>query len=293
MNKRVLTRASGDPDSLVELLSARLGVDARQAKAWITAGSVYVGGKRIAAPCAVAIGDKLTVFIAAPAAPTSVPTIIHQDDWMAVLDKPPGMASQAEVRQRSAALDAFALRTFGPDARMLHRLDKEASGLVLFALVPRALAPLQAALESGAIDRRYVALVDGELRGEGTIRLRIARHPEDRRLRAALPENAPAGEVASSHYRSLAHATWKGRHLSALELTLETGRTHQLRVHLSAHGHPIVGDNAYRGPAFQRLCLHAHALEVPHPRDGDRLRLSAPLPESFATLVPGLTRPFT
>ena len=293
MKKRVLTRAAGDPESLVELIAVRLGVERRQAKAWIDAGSVYLGGTRVGAAAAVAVGDRVTVFVVPPPAPGTDPIVIHRDEWIAVLDKPAGMPSQGEVSQRAVALDAFAWRHLGPGARMLHRLDKEASGLVLFALEARAQAPLQRALAAGEIDRRYVALVDGELRGDGAIRLRIARHATDRRLRAALPENAPAGESACSRFRSLARATWKGRPLTAVELTLETGRTHQLRVHLSATGHPIVGDAAYGGPPFERMCLHAHALELPHPRDGTRLRLSAPMPKSFAALVPGLTRPFT
>jgi 23S rRNA pseudouridine1911/1915/1917 synthase len=293
MKKRVLTRASGDPDSLVELLAARLGVERRQAKAWIDAGSVYIGGTRVAAPSPVAVGARVTVFVVAPSVSATEPVVVHRDEWIAVLDKPAGMPSQGEVSHRAGALEAFARRHLGPGARMLHRLDKEASGLVLFALETRAQAPLQQALLAGEIDRRYVALVDGDLHGDGTIRLRIARHPSDRRLRAALPENAPAGESACSRYRSLARASWNGRPLTAVELTLETGRTHQLRVHLSARGHPIVGDTAYGGPPFERMCLHAHALELPHPRDGQRLRLSAPMPKSFAALVPSLTRPFT
>jgi 23S rRNA pseudouridine1911/1915/1917 synthase len=293
MKKRVLTRASGDPDSLVDLLTLRLGVDARQAKAWIYSGGVYVGGSRVTVEANVAVGDRITVYLGDPTSAAAVPTVVHQDKWIAVLDKPAGMPSQAEKSRSSGALDAFAQRAFGAGARMLHRLDKEASGLVLFSLDNRALPTLQAALEAGEIDRRYVAVVDGDLRGEGTIRLRIARHPTDRRLRSALPENAPAGEPACSRYRTLAHAAWEGRPLTAAELRLETGRTHQLRVHLSARGHAIVGDAAYGGPAYERMCLHAHALELSHPRDGQRLRLSAPIPESFGRLVPGLTHPFT
>src|SRR5437763_5855891 len=130
MKKRVLTRASGDPGSLVELLAARLGVERRQAKAWIDAGSVYIGGARVAAAASVAVGDRVTVFVAPPPAAGSDPIVIHRDEWIAVLDKPAGMPSQGEVSQRSGALEAFAQRLLGPGARMLHRLDKEASGLV-------------------------------------------------------------------------------------------------------------------------------------------------------------------
>jgi 23S rRNA pseudouridine1911/1915/1917 synthase len=293
MKKRVLTRASDDPASLVELLSRRLDVDAGHAEACIHAGGVYIGNSRVTIDADVAVGDRITVYLGDLGSAAAVPTVVHQDKWIAVLDKPPRMPSQAEKSRSSGTLEAFAQRAFGSSARMLHRLDKEASGLVLFSLDDRALPTLQAALQSGEIDRRYVAIVDGDLRGEGSIRLRIARHPTDRRLRAALPENAPAGESACSRFRTLAHATWQNRPVTATELTLETGRTHQLRVHLSARGHAILGDTAYGGPAYERMCLHAYVLELPHPRDGKRLRLSARLPESFGTLVPGLTHPFT
>src|SRR5258707_5685337 len=125
MKKRVLTRASGDPDSLVELLAARLGVERRQAKAWIDAGSVYIGGPGVAAPSPVAVGARVTVFVVAPSVSATDPIVVHRDEWIAVLDKPAGMPSQGEVSHRAGALEAFAWRHLGPGARMLHRLDKE------------------------------------------------------------------------------------------------------------------------------------------------------------------------
>jgi 23S rRNA pseudouridine1911/1915/1917 synthase len=81
--------------------------------------------------------------------------------------------------------------------------------------------------------------------------------------------------------------------VTAVELWLETGRTHQIRVHLWSIEHTIVGDAAYGGPPFERMCLHAYALELRHPRDGRPIRVSAPVPDPFARLVPGLTSPFT
>jgi 23S rRNA pseudouridine1911/1915/1917 synthase len=290
MKKRVLTRAIGDPEALIDLLAARLSLSTAAVHDLVDSGAVYVGRERAAGPCSVAVGDKIVVHTDGAAPPSPI-VFVHRDDWIAVVDKPAGMPSQAEPSQRSGALDVQVQRLVGGAARLMHRLDKEASGLVLFAL--RAYAPLQQALTDGAIDRRYLAIVDGELRGEGTIRLRIARHATDRRLRAPLPEHAPAGEPACSHYRVLAHATSGERSFTAVELRLETGRTHQLRVHLSGIGHPIVGDRSYGGSTYERMCLHAYALELPHPRDGHPLRLHAPLPEPLLRRVPGLTSPFT
>ena len=214
---------------------------------------------------------------------------VHQDPWFVVVDKPVGLPSQAERSQSAHALDALVQRRFGDDVRLIHRLDKEASGLVLFARKPDARAPLQEALAAGEIERRYVAIVDGELRGDGDIRLRIGRHAKDTRLRAALPENAPAGEPAHTIYRALGHALHDGRPLTAVELRLETGRTHQLRVHLSALGHPLVGDAAYGGSPFARLCLHGYALALPHPLDRSPVRVQSPLPRDFGKLVPNST----
>jgi 23S rRNA pseudouridine1911/1915/1917 synthase len=293
MKKRVLSRAAHDPEPLIDLLCARLHVSPAEAHDLVDAGAVYVEGERVMQPRGIGVGQRLTVFAEAlPEAPPPL-TIVHRDDWIAVVDKPPGLPSQPERSQRAHALDLQAQRTLGHTARMMHRLDKEASGLVLFALRAPAHAPLQAALGAGGIDRRYLAIVDGELRGDGTIRLRIARHARDRRLRAALPEHAPAGEPALSRYRVLGHGCLHDRPISAVELQLETGRTHQLRVHLAGIGHPIVGDEPYGGPQFERLCLHAYLLELPHPSDGRRIRVSAPMPEAFSRLIPGLTSPFT
>ena len=296
MNKRVFTRALGDPEPLLELLVARTDLDRLQAQALLAVGGVYVGHERAVAPRPVAVGDKITIYMDGPGTDPAqaLPVrLVHRDQWIAVVDKPAGMPSQAERSQHARSLDAWAQHALGGAARLMHRLDKEASGLVLFATQASAYAPVQAALAAGAIERRYLAIVDGELRGDGTIALRIGRHARDRRLRAALPEHAPAGESARSRYRALATGAWLGRAVSAVELQLETGRPHQLRVHLAGIGHPIVGDVAYGGSAFARVCLHAYSLALPHPRDGRRLGVDAPLPPQFAALVPGLTSPVT
>jgi 23S rRNA pseudouridine1911/1915/1917 synthase len=291
MKKRVITRAVDDPGALIALLAARLSLSPAKVHALVDRGAVYVAGTRATSERAIAVGAKIVVFTDIATAPPRF-AFAYRDDWIAVVDKAAGVPSQAERSQRAGALEAQVQRLVGGAARMLHRLDKEASGLVLFALRERAFAPLQEALTAGAIDRRYVAIVDGELHGDGAIRLRIARHPSDRRLRTAVPEHATAGEPACSRYQVLAHATWRHRAITAVEMRLETGRTHQLRVHLRAIGHPIVGDMTYGGPAYERLCLHAYALELPHPSDRRRMRTHSPIPGPLVELVPSLTSPF-
>jgi 23S rRNA pseudouridine1911/1915/1917 synthase len=290
MKKRVFTRAPQDPEWLDALLSLRLALGLEEAQQLVTRGAVHVSGRRLIENERIAVGAKLIVFLdpCAPATEASL-TVAFQDQWLAIVDKPPGVATQAERSTSDQALDAQVQRQLGGEARMMHRLDKEASGLVLFALRQEARAPLQQSLEGGLVERRYVAIVQGVLQGEGTIRLRIGRHPSDSRLRAAFPVDAIAGEPASSRYRTLA----RHDNITAVELMLETGRTHQLRVHLAAIGHPLVGDVAYGGPARERLCLHAHDLALPHPRTRERVEAHSTLPPIFSKLVPGLTRPFT
>lgn len=291
--KRTLTVAAGDPETLGEWVSARLAVSAVEAAALCARGSVHVGGKRVKdASAGVTPGDKVIVFVAPDVAKIDI-VEAYRDAWLVVADKPAGMPCQGTRSGESASLQAQVCARW-PDARMMHRLDRDASGLVLFALVEQARKPLQDALERGRIERVYRALAAGRLDGEGRITLRIARDPRDPRRRVALPEQAPGGQPAASRWRALAH-TDAGRATGApdsdldrrghenvvtlLELALETGRTHQLRVHLAAIGHPIVGDRHYGGVAAERLWLHAHRLVLPHPRDGRRIEVSSPLPE--------------
>ena len=291
MKKRIFRRWANDPTDLRALLAARLGLSHDEVVELLARGCVYVGGERALASRSVGDGEQVTVHVAPALGAPSI-SIVYRDDDIAIVDKPPGLPSQAEPGQRAYSVEAAIERDLGREARLMHRLDKETSGLLLVALRASAYGPLQQAMATGAVDRRYVAISDGELHGEGTVRLRIGRHARDRRLRAALPENAPAGEPACTHYRVVGHGTHAGRAVTALSLALETGRTHQIRVHLSALRHPIVGDSAYGGPPFERLCLHASSLELPHPVTGRPVRARAPLPEELTRLVPSLTSLF-
>lgn len=293
MKKRILRRASNDPAQLRDLVVARLALSADEATDLIKRGSIYVGAQRRSDPLAhVAVGEKLTVHMT-PSIVAPPIVVVYRDADLAVVDKPAGLPSQAEPGQHAFSLAAAVARDLGPDARLMHRLDKDASGLVLVALDKSARAPLQQAMTEHTIDRRYLAIAHGNLVGDGSIRARIGRHATDQRQRSPLSENAAAGEPAATRYRVLAHGTLGGKAVTAVELRLETGRTHQIRVHLQSLDHPIVGDTAYGGPAFERMCLHAYALELPHPRTGRPIRVSAPVPDLFASLVPGLTTPFT
>jgi RluA family pseudouridine synthase len=266
MNKRVFTVAVGDPPTLAAVVAARVG------PVEVKAGGVHVDGRRcLEGQLAVRPGMRVVVYVD-ERAPLE-PRVVFEDEWLLVVDKPAHMPSQATPAEIAGTLDNWA-QTRHRQARLVHRLDREASGLLIISKRPEARTLLQAALESGLIERRYRALVKGKLTGEGEIRLRIARDPADPRKRRALPENDPNGQPACSRYRALRQIDGA----TLVELQLETGRTHQLRVHLSALGHPIVGDRLYGGPLAERLMLHAEHLTLPHPSDGKVVSLSAPAP---------------
>jgi RluA family pseudouridine synthase len=261
--KKILTVAVGDPDELAAFLTARMGaVD-------VARGGVQVDGQRARDP-RMKLSPGMKIIVRTEERATGEPRIVFEDDWLLVADKPAGMPSQATRADAAGALDAWA-QSRNPDARLVHRLDRDASGLILISQKFAARAPLQEML--GRIERRYLALVEGEL-GEGEIDLRIARDPGDERRRRALPKNDPNGQPALTRYR----AVGKRGPLTLVELTLETGRTHQIRVHLSASGHAIAGDPLYGGAPAERLMLHAHALGLAHPRDGRALQFSSPAP---------------
>jgi tRNA pseudouridine32 synthase/23S rRNA pseudouridine746 synthase len=196
----------------------------------------------------------------------SVPAPSYADDWLIIVDKPAGLPSEATRASDTDNLEAQ-IRAKEPDARLMHRLDRDASGLVLLARSVEARRPLQALFDEGRVERRYLARVSGRLEGAGRIELRIARHPSDERLRVALPAGAPGGEAAATAWQVVA----PDGETTLVAVELETGRTHQIRVHFAAIGHPLVGDTLYDGPSAPRLALHAVELALPHPRDGRRL----------------------
>ena len=221
--------------------------------------------------------------------------IVHRDHDVAVVDKPAGLPSQAEPSQVAFSLTEAVTRELGREARVMHRLDKEASGLVVVALRETAYAPLQHAFtdargSSGATWPSWATRRTATAwcaRASRAIR-------KDARLRTALDENDDGGR-GGLHALSLARARRRshGAPITAVELQLRD-RAHapDPRAPDVAIGHPLVGDTAYGGAAFERLCLHAYAIELPHPRTGKALRVSSPVPEAFARLVPRLTSPF-
>ena len=224
--------------------------------------------------------------------------IVHEDEAIAVINKPAGLVVHPAVGNRTGTLLNGLLHHFPasatlPRAGIVHRLDKDTSGLLVVAKTAAAQQDLQEQLRSRSMGRVYLALVYRYVSAGGTVDLPLGRHPRDR-LKMAVRSD---GREAITHYRL---AERFGEAATLLRVELETGRTHQIRVHLSELKFPLVGDPLYgtallpRGlPAsireallrFPRQALHAQELHLQHPTSGERLQFSAPLSPDFADLL--------
>jgi RluA family pseudouridine synthase len=219
--------------------------------------------------------------------PVDMPlSIVHEDDDVLVIDKPPFVLvhptspNQTETLSHGVA-HHFARRGLRAKVRPVHRIDRDTSGLVLFAKSAVAHQRLDAQLRDGAIGRAYLALVDGVVDGDaGEVDAPIARDPRNASLRVV----RPGGEPARTRWRVA------GRYPRAtlLEVELETGRTHQIRVHMLHAGHPVLGDRQYGRAGLnlvKRQALHASRLTFAHPSTGERLTFEAPLPADMEAAI--------
>jgi 23S rRNA pseudouridine1911/1915/1917 synthase len=243
---------------------------------------VRVNGEPVRRGDAAIRDDDRVELGAPPPPPLAAPLrLVHEDDDLLVIDKPPGLLTIATERERGRTAyrmvsDYVAARERGRRVFIVHRLDRETSGLVCFAKSFAVKRALQAQFEARSVDRGYVTVVEGRMEeGSGTLRGRLV---EDRSLRVRPARGTGAGKEAVTRYRVLD----RGRDATLLELTLVTGRRGQIRAQLAALGHPIVGDAAYgsRRDPIRRVCLHATRLGLRHPRGGS-LRLESPLPPAF------------
>jgi len=267
-------------------------------QAWLKAGHVLVDGAHPAAS-ARTIGGENIELTAQPAADVAQPraqrmklAIVFEDADLIVIDKPaglivhPGAGNPDRTLLNGLLAHAPALRKV-PRAGIVHRLDKDTSGLLVVAKNLTAQARLAEQLAARSVKRGYLAVVHGEPPARGTIDAPIGRDPRSRTRMAV----KAGGREARTNYKVLERF---GK-AALLECRLETGRTHQIRVHLQHIKCPIVGDTVYRrgartGVAFGRQALHATALELAHPRTGKHMRWAAPLPADMKILVAELRR---
>jgi 23S rRNA pseudouridine1911/1915/1917 synthase len=220
--------------------------------------------------------------------------IVYQDDWLLVVDKPAGVVVHpAPGHEHGTLAQGLVERGAGGGHELrpgiVHRLDKDTSGLLIVAKGERAYQALVAAMERRDITRVYIALLRGDLpQDDGTIDAPIGRHVRDRK-RMSL--HTTAGRHAVTHFRVLGRAA--GYTLTRVQL--ETGRTHQIRVHFAALGYPVAGDVQYGGrerpQGLERQFLHAAQLAFPHPEDGRQLSFASPLPPDLRAFLAGLGLP--
>lgn len=215
--------------------------------------------------------------------------ILHRDSWIVAVAKPAGMLSQSDSKPTTElTLDELAPLTLAleegsrPYLRLVHRLDRVTSGVALFARNPQAHAPLARAWADGAVERRYLAVIEGSpSTDEILIDRPIGRDPEHSwRFRVA-----ESGRSARTKVRVTARLDGD---LAVVECRLLTGRTHQVRVHLADWGHPVLGDRLYgsrRADEAPRPLLHAVLIALPHPKDGAPITITAPIPADMAAYV--------
>lgn len=292
---RLLVMPGHDGLRLDQFLAAATSLSRRAARRVISDGAVARNGQ----PTRV-LGRQLewgdVIDILMPAAELDVSSrpelgelpILHEDGWLAAVAKPAGILSQPSSKPTAElALDQLTLLRIARDTgsrpylRMVHRLDRLTSGVTLFARNPQAQAPLVRAWADGAVERRYLAVIEGTPEIDSLIDQPIGRDPaHDWRFRVS-----EKGRDAQTDVRVLDRLD---DDLSVVECRLLTGRTHQVRVHLAAWGHPVLGDRLYgsrRPDEASRPLLHASSLALPHPKDGRHLRIKAPLPADMTEYV--------
>ena len=315
--RKLTTSAVDRGRALVDFLADRLALDPALAETLVTSGAVYLGRHRIENPSHVLDAHhRLTVYLAPRTAPTPAPTtpasltasadtsvpdalsspassspasssptgpvidwVAYQDEDVIVIDKPAGVACQATRAASAGALDRRVADAIDPSARLLHRIDRDASGLVLFTRTTEARRRFAGFLSAYQLERTYCAAVWGQWQNaEGALSGSIGRDPRDHRRMAVGP-----GRPALTRFRLIRRGTAAtGAQVSLLQLELVTGRTHQIRVHLADAGHPICGDALYGSdrPPMDRLYLHAHLLAWP-----GAAPVLAPVPSALSDLV--------
>jgi 23S rRNA pseudouridine1911/1915/1917 synthase len=311
---------------LDRFLAARLeGVSRSRVQLHIEQGGVNVDGVAQKASYKLAGGERVTVAGEArpeplKAEPEAIPLdVVYEDDDLAVVNKPAGMmvhagsGKSAEAQGRGTLVNALLYR-FGRLSSaagelrpgIVHRLDKQTSGLIVVAKNDRAHAALGTMFASRRLKKTYVALVEGAIKEEkGTVRAPIGRDRARRTRMTARP--GADGRQAVSHYEAVKRIDGRFGRFTLVRVRIETGRTHQIRVHMASLGHPVVGDTLYGAAAEQtdqaalraaasrasrkraeperlrlgRNFLHAEELEFAHPVTGKLLKLQAPLPDEL------------
>lgn len=275
-------------------------------KNWISDGALTLDGQVQKPRVAVEQGQQLVLKAALEPDtshdPEPIPlSLVHQDESVLVINKPAGLVVHPAAGNRHGTLQNALLHFDAslagiPRAGIVHRLDKDTTGLMVVARTPPAHKSLVSQLQARTVKREYAGVAWGAMVAGGTVDQPIGRHPKDRKKMAVVTNGKPA----VTHYR----VAERMRDFTVLRLNLETGRTHQIRVHMAWLRHPLVGDPVYGGRrrqpagatealiaalnAFQRQALHARVLSFEHPGSGDQVSFEAPIAEDMRRLIAAL-----
>ena len=281
-----------EPVGLMAFLAVCLhGISRTKLKSLLKKGAISVDGKmRTQYDFALSPGMKVRVNREPQAGKLHTPLLkmVYEDDWIVVVKKLPGLLSVGTERERNRTVQAILNEYFHrcrsrAKAFVVHRLDRDTSGLLMFAKDEHTQHVLRDHWHELVFDRRYVAVVCGELeRDSGTVHSWLT----DRVLYVHSSPVDDGGKESVTHYRVLR----RGNGYTLVELRLETGRKNQIRVHMQDIGHPVAGDGRYGFPndnPLQRLALHAFRLWLMHPVTGETLRFDTDYPSDFVRLVGG------
>lgn len=278
--------AADEGTALSRFLETRLAINGEASVRLVRQGAVYLQGRRVVAPeQPLRTGSKVMAILEergqgpleAPSGARPEVRLLHEDPFLLVVDKPAGMVSQPTQARVGHSLWDWARERFGGEVGLVHRLDRETSGVVVLGKHRAATAALAAQFQSKEARKRYLAVTGPGFPLEGQVALPLSK---DRSRIGRRIARAGAGEAAVTDYRRLG----EGVGFSVAELRPRTGRTHQLRAHLRSLGFPIAGDKLYEGPlllgdvAVERSLLHALELTLRHPGSGESTTWTAPPP---------------
>lgn len=292
--------AASKKDRIDKYVKAKLGEDISrsQIQLWIESEDITVNGDAVKANYKLAEGDRIALLIpeaeAVEIEPEDIPLDVYYEDAdVIVVNKPRGMVVHPAPGHSSGTLvnalmhHCKDLSGINGELRpgIVHRIDKDTSGLLMAAKNDKAHASLAAQLKAHTVTRKYFALVHGNVNhDQGTVDAPIGRDPHDRKMYTVQERNS---KHAVTHF----HVVERFGDYTLLELKLETGRTHQIRVHMKFIGHPLVGDPMYgrsKGIKMEGQALHAAVLGFIHPGTGEYMEFAAPIPEDMEHVLHSL-----